>query len=80
MRAAVRSTIRVDDPVPFGDVTLAPRELTGVAPAQLARAMAEHLPASAPGTDAEALSLLRPAFPHARLTARLAALAALMRR
>jgi hypothetical protein len=77
--AAVRS-IRVEDPVPFGDVVLAPRELTGVAPAQLAQAMTEHLLASAPASGAEALSALRQAFPHAPLTVRVAALAALMRR
>ena len=78
--AAVRSPIRVKDPVPFGDVVLAPAALTGVSEAQLARAMAEQLLATAPGGEAEALSELQHAFAHSPLTARLAALAALMRR
>jgi hypothetical protein len=81
MRAAVaRSPIRIKEPIPFGDVVLAPPELTGVSQAQLTRSMAEHLLATSPGTDAEALSALRRAFPQSPLTARVAALAALMRR
>jgi hypothetical protein len=75
-----RSTIRVTDPVPFGDVVLAPPEATGRSQAELARSMAEHLLSQDPESDAEALSALRQAFPHAPLTARVAALAALMRR
>ena len=78
MPAAVARSILVDDPIPLGDVVLAPRELTGIPPAQLAQAMSEHLVASSPASDAEALSVLRQAFPHAPLTARVAALAALM--
>ena len=78
--AAARSTIRVEDPVPFGDMALAPPELTGVSQAQLARSMAEHLLAAVPGSNAEALAALRRTFPHSPLAARVAALAALMRR
>ncbi len=37
------STIRVSDPIPFGDVVLAPPEATGRSQAELARSMAEHL-------------------------------------
>jgi hypothetical protein len=74
------STIRVLDPVPFGDMVLAPPEATGRSQAELARSMAEHLLAKGPESNAEALSVLRRAFPHAPLTARVAALAALMRR
>ena len=66
--------------VPLGDVPLAPYALTGMSEAQLARAMAEHLLASAPDSDADALKALRKAFPHSPLTVRVAALAALMRR
>ena len=76
---AVRSVL-VEDAAPLGDVVLAPRELTGVPPAQLAQAMTEHLLASGTASGAEALSALRQAFPHAPLTVRVAALAALMRR
>jgi hypothetical protein len=68
------------DPLPYRDVVLAPPEATGRSQAELARSMAEHLLASGPQSDAEALSVLRQAFPHAPLTARVAALAALMRR
>jgi len=75
MRAAApHPAILVDDPVPLGDVVLAPQELTGVSPAQLARQMTEHLVVAAPDTDAEALWVLRTSFPHAPLSARVAAL------
>jgi len=78
--AAAQSTIRIQEPVPLGDMSLAPPELTGVSQAELARSMAEYLLASAPRTDAQGLGFLRRAFPHAPLTARVAALAALMKR
>jgi len=74
------------DTVAWGDVPLAPREPFGKSQAELARAMAEQLLKSVPGgsfaeeSAAQALSALRRAFPHAPLTARVAALAALMRR
>jgi len=65
---------------PFGDVTLAPRTMTGRSEAELARAMAEHLQAARPGSGAEALRALRSAFPESPLTARVTALASLLRR
>jgi hypothetical protein len=81
MRAATApSTIRIHEPVALGDVSLAPRELTGVSQAELARSMAEYLVASPQDTDAQALGSLRRAFPRTPLTARVAALAALIRR
>jgi hypothetical protein len=73
-------TLRVTEPLPFGDVVLAPRELTGMSQADLARSMAEHLLETAPGSASEALAALRRAFPQSPLTTRVAALAALMRR
>jgi hypothetical protein len=69
----------IDEPVPFGDVPLAPPAATGRSEAELARAMADRLLA-AHQSDAEALKILRDAFPHAGLTVRFAALAGLMRR
>ena len=78
--AAAPFAILVDDPAPLGDMVLAPRELTGLAPAELARAMTEHLVSTAPATDAEAPSPLRREFPEAPLTARVAGLAGLVRR
>jgi hypothetical protein len=81
MRAATApSTILVHEPPPLGDVSLAPRELTGLSQAELARSMAACLATSTPDTDAEALGTLRRAFPRAPLAARVAALAALIRR
>jgi hypothetical protein len=81
MRAAASPlTIRVREPVPLGDVSLAPRELTGVSQAELARSMAAYLTASVPDSDAQDLTLLRRTFPRRPLTARVAALAALIRR
>src|SRR5215203_1036899 len=61
MRAAAPSTIRVHEPVALGDVSLAPRELTGVSQAELARSMTAYLTASAPDSDAQALG--RPGDP-----------------
>jgi hypothetical protein len=80
MRAAAQSTIRVSDPLPLGDVSLAPAALTGIPEAQLARSMVEQLQSADPATSAEAVRFLRRAFPHSPLTVRVAALAALMRR
>jgi hypothetical protein len=68
----------IEEPAPFGDVPLAPSDATGRSEAELARAMAERLLAAGP--HSEVLGVLRGAFPHAPLSARLAALTALMRR
>jgi hypothetical protein len=48
--------------------------------ADLAAAMAEFLRVARPGSGAEALRALRHAFPDSPLTARVAAMSALMRR
>jgi len=68
----------IEEPVPFGDMPLAPSQATGRSEAELARAMAERLLAAGP--HAAVVGVLRGAFPHVPLSARLAALAALMRR
>jgi hypothetical protein len=70
----------VEEPVPFGDVSLAPSQATGRSEAELARAMAEWLLVAGPASDAEALNALGGSLPYAPLGVRLAALAALMRR
>jgi hypothetical protein len=72
--------LRISDPSPYGDVTIAPAAMTGRSEAQLARAMAEVLLETAPQTDADALRQLRETFPSSPLTVRVAALAAIMRR
>ena len=68
------------NPEPLGDMTLAPFAMTKRTEADLARAMAEHLHGTRPGSGAEALSALRRAFPGSPLTLRVSALTALMRR
>lgn len=77
---AARQTIRISEPDPFGEVTLAPASMTGRSETQLARAMAKALVDSHPGTAAQALKHLRAMFPDSPLMVRVAALNALMRR
>jgi len=78
--AARRITLRVLPPAPIGDVTLVPATLSGRPEADLARAMAAAFAEHEAPTAAEALKRLRHAFPLAPLSARLAALAAIMGR
>jgi hypothetical protein len=78
--SANRAAIRISDPDPFGEVTLAPAAISGRSESQLARAMAEALAESNPQTASQALKQLRAMFPDYPLTARVAALNALMRR
>jgi len=66
-------------PEPFGDMTLAPFAMTKRSEADLARAMAEHIRGTRPGSGAEALGMLRRAFPNSPLTARVNALAVMWR-
>jgi hypothetical protein len=80
MRTALRQTMQIADPNPFGDVTLAPSSMTGCSEAELARAMADALLEAQPASDAEALRHLRLVFPQSPLTVRIAALGAMMRR
>ena len=68
------------DALPFGDMPLAPFAMTKRTEADLASAMAEHLRETRPASGSEALGALRRAFPDSPLTARVMALAALVRR
>ncbi len=77
---ADRHIARIAEPEPFGDVTLAPALMTGQSESQLARDMAGTFDQTQPTTAAQALSHLRSLFPDMPLTARVAALNALMRR
>jgi hypothetical protein len=77
---ASRKTVRITEPEPFGDVTLAPSFMTGQSETQLARAMAHALVEQKPSTASQALRQLRALFPESPLTVRVAALNALMRR
>lgn len=77
---ASRKTVRIAEPDPFGEVTLAPAAMTGRTETQLARAMADALLEKRPASASHALKQLRDLFPDAPLTVRVAALNALMRR
>jgi hypothetical protein len=78
--AARRITLRVQPPVPFGDVTMVPAPLSGRPEAVMARAMAAALSDIEAPTAADVYKRLRQAFPMAPLSARLAALGVLMDR
>jgi len=73
---ASRAALRISDPDPFGEVTLVPAAISGRSESQLARAMAKALVDAHPGSAWQ----LRQMFPESPLTARVAALNALMGR
>jgi hypothetical protein len=77
---ARRVTLRVQPPIPFGDVSLVPALVSGRPEADMARAMAAALSDMEVPTAADAYNRLRQAFPTAPLSARVGALAALMER
>ena len=76
----MKPILRIAEPDPFGDVTLAPAAITGRPESELARSMADALLSAAPSTGREALNILRRLFPYSPLTVRVAALDAMMRR
>jgi hypothetical protein len=80
MGNARRITLRVQPPVPFGDVTMVPAPLNGRPEADMARAMAAALADIEAPTAADVYNRLRQAFPLAPLSARVGALTALMER
>jgi hypothetical protein len=80
MGGARRVMLRIQPPMPFGDVALVPAALSGRPEADLARAMAAALADIEAPTAAEVYRRLRAAFPAAPLSARVAALASLMDR
>ncbi len=77
---ARRVTLRVQSPVPFGDVALVPAPLSGRPEAYMAGAMAAALADVEAPSAADVYNRLRQAFPMAPLSARIAALSALMER
>jgi hypothetical protein len=77
---ARRVTLRVQPPIPFGDVALVPAPLSGRPEADMARAMANVLADIEAPTAVDVYRRLRQAFPLAPLSARIAALATLMER
>jgi hypothetical protein len=78
MGAARRVTLRVQPPVPLGDVTMVPATLSGRPEANLAIAAA-FADVEAPSA-AEIYGRLRQSFPQAPLSARVAALSVIMER
>ena len=77
---ARRITLRIQPPMPFGDVALVPATLSGRPEADMARAMAAALADIEAPTAADVYNRLRQAFPMAPLRARVAALGVLMDR
>lgn len=75
---ARRVTLRIQSPVPFGEVTMVPAPISGRPEAEMARAMAAALADVEAPSAAEAYGRLRDAFPTAPLSVRVGALAALM--
>jgi hypothetical protein len=79
-RRCLAVSLRVQSPVPLGDVTMVPATLSGQPDTALARAMAAALADIEAPTAAEVYRQLRRAFPLAPLSARVAALGVLMER
>jgi hypothetical protein len=77
---ARRITLRVQPPVPFGDVTMVPAVLAGRPEADMARAMAAALADVEAPTAADVYNRLRQSFPLAPLSVRVAALGVVMER
>jgi hypothetical protein len=75
-----RVTLRVQSPVPLGDVTMVPATLSGQPDSEMARAMAAALAEVEAPTAAEIYRRLRQSFPLAPLSARVAALGVLIGR
>ena len=73
-------TLRVQPPMPFGDVTMVPATLSGRPEADMARAMAAALADVEAPTAADVFNRLRQSFPLAPLNTRVAALGVIMER
>jgi hypothetical protein len=79
MRAR-RVTLRVQPPIPYGDVSMVPATLSGRPEADLARAMAAAFADIEAPSAAEIHGRLRQSFPLAPLSARVAAIGVIMER
>ena len=73
-----RVTLRIQSPMPFGEVTMVPAPISGRSEIEMARAMAAALSDVDAPSASEVYGRLRQAFPLAPLSARVGALAALM--
>jgi hypothetical protein len=77
---ARRVTLRVQPPIPFGDVTMVPALLSARPEAEMARAMAAALADIDAPSTADVYNRLRRSFPLAPLSARVAALGVIIER
>jgi hypothetical protein len=77
---ARRITLRVQPPIPFGDVTMVPPTLSGRPESEAARAMAAALAEVEAPTATDVFNRLQQSFPLAPLTARVATLGVMMER
>jgi hypothetical protein len=76
--AARRVTLRIQSPMPFGEVTMVPAPISSRSEAEMARAMAAALADIEAPSAADVYNRLRQAFPLAPLSARVGALTTLM--
>jgi hypothetical protein len=75
---ARRVTLRIQSPIPLGEVTMVPAPISERPEAEMARAMAAALADVEAPTADDVYNRLRQTFPLAPLSARVGALAALM--
>jgi hypothetical protein len=80
MTTARRITLRVQPPMPLGEVIVVPERLSGRTEADLAHAMAAAFPDVEMPTAADVFNRLRQSFPLTSLSARVAALDVIMGR
>ncbi len=77
---ARRITLRVQPPIPFGDVTMVPATIRGRPEAEMARAVTAALADIETPTTADVFNRLRQSFPLEPLGVRVAALGVIMER
>jgi hypothetical protein len=78
--AARRITLRIQPPLPLGDVTMVPAMLSGRPETDMARAMTAAFADSEAPTTADVFNRLRRSFPLAPLNTRVTALGVIMER
>ena len=78
--ATRRITLRVEPPMPFGEVIMVPATLSGRPEADMARAMTTAFADRETPSAADVFNRLRQRFPRAPLQTRVAALGVVMER
>ena len=77
---ARRITLRIEPPMPFGDVTMVPAMLSGRPEADMTRAMAAAFTDIEAPSATDVFNRLRQSFPQAPLNSRVAALGVILER